>query len=428
MLQRLAPEQIEAWLADRLLDPATLERAGGIVEGVRTRGEPALREYRRELDRLGDETPLWLGPETLARAFESLSEPVQGLLQRVAGRIGSFAKAQMECLLDLDTPVPGGRAGHRRVAIRRVGCYVPGGRYPLPSTALMTVVTARAAGCPDVVAASPSLEPVLLGALHVAGAGGMLVAGGAHAIAGLAYGLEGLERRDMIVGPGNRWVTAAKYLVATTTGIDLLAGPSELVILADENADPGRIAADLLAQAEHDPDARPVLVSQSGSLLDAVQTALKTQLPALDTAATAGRALQNGAAILTRDRAQSLHVCNRLAPEHLELHCRDAAAIEREIHAAGCVFVGSDSAEVFGDYGIGPNHTLPTGGAARYASGLSVFHFLRIQTWLQLDSGGDQGVIDDTAMLAGLEGLSGHRAAALQRRVPGRPPLTSDSQ
>jgi phosphoribosyl-ATP pyrophosphohydrolase/phosphoribosyl-AMP cyclohydrolase/histidinol dehydrogenase len=275
----------------------------------------------------------------------------------------------------------------------------------------MTAVTARAAGVGSVWVASPRPAQVTLAAAAVAGADALLAVGGAQAIAALAWGAGPVPAVDVIVGPGNRWVTAAKQLVAGQVGIDLLAGPSELVVLADADADPAVIAADLLAQAEHDPDARPILVTPSVALADAVDAALSDQLSELPTAAIAFEAVRNGFCVLVRDLAEGCAVCDRLAPEHLEVLTADADAVASRLRHYGGLFVGAASAEVLGDYGVGPNHVLPTGTAARFSGGLSVLHFLRVRTWLRLEAGAA-----DAAALARLEGLEGHARSAERRR------------
>ncbi len=415
MLEPVSLDDLDLFCTDSLLDGETLRRAAEIVEAVRGRGAAALRGYVEELDGGAADQPLLLGKEELREAYDQLEGSTRELLCRVHQRISGFARRQLECIRPLDTTVPGGRAGHRIVPVGRAGCYVPGGRYPLPSSALMTVTAARVAGCEHVVMACPQRHPVILAAGHVAGADQMLWAGGAHAVAALAFGIDGLPPRDVVVGPGNRWVTAAKKIVVGTVGIDMLAGPSELVVLADDSCDAELAAADLLAQAEHDDDARPILVTHCREVIDAVNARIAVLLAELPTHVTARRALGVGGFVLTRSLDESVSVCNRIAPEHLALFCRDAESVHRRIVAAGTVFVGSASAEVFGDYGIGPNHTLPTGGTARFASGLSVMSFLRLQTWLQLDSPVPAEIVGDTAAMAELEGLSAHRAASLKR-------------
>jgi phosphoribosyl-ATP pyrophosphohydrolase/phosphoribosyl-AMP cyclohydrolase/histidinol dehydrogenase len=254
----------------------------------------------------------------------------------------------------------------------------------------------------------------------VAGADALLAVGGAQAIGALVYGAGDVRACDVIVGPGNRWVTAAKQLVAGTVGIDMLAGPSELVVLADGTADAEVVAADLLAQAEHDPDALPVLVAMDAALVDEVERALARQLADLPTAATARQALRNGFAVVAGEAGQACAVCDRLAPEHLALHVSRPEAFAPRLNHCGALFLGALSAEVFGDFGLGPNHVLPTGGMARAFGGLSVLTFLRVRTWVQMR--GDVGaLVADSADLARVERLEAHARSAERRAPADRP-------
>lgn len=404
----------EAESVDTSICHETMETVEAIVSEVRTQGESAIRKYASQFQERAVEEPLLLGPDDMESAAQRINHSDVELLRRVASRISNFAEAQLESLRGLDMEVPGGRAGHTIVPIKRVGCYAPAGRYALPSTVLMTVATAVAAGCDEVIMATPNPSDLMLATAAVAGATRVLAVGGAHAVAAMAYGFDDFQRCDLICGPGNRFVTAAKKMVSGDCGIDMLAGPSELVLVADDSASASTIAADLLAQAEHDVDARPFLVTTSAELAESVQAALVRQLNVLPTAETARAALGNGAAIVTDSIEQAIDICNELAPEHLELHIRDAEAVAKLITNAGCIFMGHASAEVFGDYGVGPNHTLPTSGTSRFTAGLNVFTFLRVRTWLNL-SDPPKSLIEDTARLAELEGLFGHRQAALRR-------------
>jgi phosphoribosyl-ATP pyrophosphohydrolase/phosphoribosyl-AMP cyclohydrolase/histidinol dehydrogenase len=285
----------------------------------------------------------------------------------------------------------------------------------LPSSVLMGAVTARVAGVREVLVASPRPAPVTLAAAAIAGADALLAAGGAQAIAALAFGAgEAVPACDAVVGPGNVWVTAAKQLIAGGVAIDMLAGPSELVVLADDSADPRWIAADLLAQAEHDEHAVPVLVTLSPQLIDDVERELDRQLEGLPTAATARAALLGqGRAVLASSLDEAIAACDALAPEHLQLMLRDTAAVAPRLSHYGALFIGAASAEVLGDYGAGPNHVLPTGGTARSTGGLSVFTFLRVRTWLELERGPElRALAADAAALARLEGLQAHARAA----------------
>ncbi len=419
----------------------------------------------------------------MERVFLSLPEDQQRLLERVARRIRTFAEAQRAAIGDVTVRVPGGSAGHSVVPVDTAGCYAPGGRvragadwgrgwgwelvrlfrvlawgrgggwmcgvgcfcgaclevcacnwcvvqYPLPSSVLMTAVTARVAGVKTVWVASPRPAAATVGAAFVAGADGLLAVGGAQAIAALAYGVGKVPACDVIVGPGNRWVTAAKSIVAGRVGIDMLAGPSECLVLADDSADAATVAADLLAQAEHDTDALPVLVTTSDALVGAVNAQISEQLPRLPSRETAAVAVAKGFSVLCASLDEAIAVSDALAPEHLEIHTRDAAAVAARVKHYGGLFIGSRTAEVFGDYGVGPNHVLPTGGTGRYTGGLSVFTFLRVRTWLRADdtdadaaaaAGAPhehhsvEDIVADAAALARLEGLWGHERAALRR-------------
>jgi len=415
LLETIKASDFQPDAAPRPLDEATLAAADAIVSGVREGGREALIEYAKKFDGHVDGQPLLLDRDALEAAKTRLDAGDLALLERVADRVRKFAQAQLDALSELKMDVPGGKAGHSIVPVQRAGCYAPAGRYALPSTVIMTVVPAVVAGCGQVILATPGTSDLMLAAAAVAGADRVLAVGGAQAVAAMAYGFDGLERCDVIVGPGNRWVTAAKKIVSGDCGIDMLAGPSELVLVADESSDPATVAADLLAQAEHDEDARAFLVTTDRDLIQKVVVELEQQLEVLPTAETARVALGNGAAVLCDSVEQVIATCNALAPEHLELHCNDSQAVANEIVNAGCLFIGHQSAEVFGDYGVGPNHTLPTAGTARFSAGLNVFTFVRVRTWLKLDAA-PQSLVDDTARLAELEGLIGHQRSALKRK------------
>jgi phosphoribosyl-ATP pyrophosphohydrolase/phosphoribosyl-AMP cyclohydrolase/histidinol dehydrogenase len=398
------------------VDAHALDEAAVIVSDVRERGLDALREHALRFGDLRSGDALVHGPQALQAALESLPDEPRQLLQRTAERIRRFAEAQLRCITPLAFDVPGGQAGHRVEPVQIAGCYAPGGRFPLPSSVLMTAVTARAAGVEQVWVASPRPTSVVLAAARVAGADALLAAGGAQAIAALAYGAGEVPACDVVVGPGNRWVTAAKQLVAGRVRIDLLAGPSELVVLADASSDPRLIAADLLAQAEHDPEALPILVSLDSVLVNDVERELERQLRDLPTAATARAALAHGGAFIVSDLDTAVEICNRLAPEHLEVLVREPEALATRLRHCGALFLGPGAAEVLGDYGIGPNHVLPTGGTARSTAGLSVLTFLRLRTWLRVDEVREaREIARDAAAMARLEGLEAHARAAERR-------------
>jgi phosphoribosyl-ATP pyrophosphohydrolase/phosphoribosyl-AMP cyclohydrolase/histidinol dehydrogenase len=398
-------------------DPDTERAAREIVDDVARRGEAAVREHA---ERLGDLSPgeaMTFGPEALDRARAALSAEDRELLERIADRVARFATAQRRALSDVDVPIPGGRAGHTVTPVRAAGCYAPGGRYPLPSSVVMTAATARAAGVAEIWVASPRPTTVTLAAAAVSGAAGILRVGGAQAIAALAFGCGPVPPCDVVVGPGSRFVTAAKLAVSRRARIDMLAGPSELLVVADETADPALVAADLLAQAEHDPQAVPMLIASCARIAASVNAELSRQLERLPTAAVARAAVGNGFAVIVESLGAALELASRLAPEHLELFVADPRAAAARCGDCGGLFVGALSAEVVGDYGAGPNHTLPTGGTARGRGGLSVLDFLKVRTWIALeDRAAAAELYSDAERLAEIEGLAGHAAAARLRR------------
>ena len=397
------------------VDAETYARAVEIVERVRKGGREALLTQAEELGDIKAGEPLIYDREALQAAAEALGETERGVLERTAERIERFADGQRACLKPFETEIPGGLAGHHFAPVDSAGCYAPGGRFPLPSTVLMTGLTARAAGVKRVVVASPKPTPVTLAAAGIAGADSLVAVGGAQVIGAMTFGVEGVPACDVIVGPGNRWVTAAKKYVSGFVGIDMLAGPSELVVWADETGDASVIAADLLAQAEHDTDALPILVTTSSGVVDAVNDELGKQLEVLPTRATAEVAVGNGFAVLVESVEEAAEACNRLAPEHLEVHVKDLDDARARLDHYGALFLGRGAAEVFGDYGAGPNHVLPTGGCARFSAGLSVLTFLRMRTWMSSPTVLSEEVIRDTVALARLEGLEGHARAAEAR-------------
>ncbi len=412
-LRRVGPENLPARIASAV-DPVTSARAAEIVDAVRRGGDAALMGYARDLDGWTDGDRLVFGADALAAARAGLDPSVRQLLERVAGRIHDFAMAQRGMIAELDAAITGGRAGHQIIPVARAGCYAPAGRFPLPSSLLMGVVTARAAGVPEVWVATPAPSPLMLGAAAIAGATGVLAAGGAHAIGALAYGTESVEACDVIVGPGSKWVTAAKRCVAGDVAIDFLAGPSELLVVADASANVEAVAADLLAQAEHDVDALPILIASTSDVLDAVDESLVRQLAELPLSSPAHESLRAGFAVICATEQEIASTIDAIAPEHLQLSVAMPAALAARCTHAGAMFLGNQSAEVFGDYGAGPNHVLPTGRAARHTGGLSVMHFLRMRTWLELDQ--PELLAGDTAMLARLEGLEAHARAAEMSR------------
>ena len=414
LLRRLRPGDL-AMRARRVIDETTLREAGAILADIDARGDAAVIDHAVRLGDRSPGDPCVFTPVMLREALDALEPSQRALLERTASRIRDFATAQRACLRDLSVPIPGGFAGHECLPVAAAGCYAPGGRFPLPSSVLMTAVTARAAGVSKVWVASPRPTRATLAAAAIAGADGLLAIGGAQAIGAMARGLMGLPEGgcDMIVGPGNRWVTAAKQLVSGEVGIDMLAGPSELLILADGTADADTVASDLLAQAEHDADAVPTLVTTDASLVERVEAALERRLAMLPTATVARAALRNGGAVVAGSLEEAIAACDAAGPEHLEVMTADAAAVAGRVRNAGAVFIGSASAEVLGDYGAGPNHVLPTGGTSRFRAGLSVFTFLRARTWIRIDEpAAATPLYRDAVSLARIESLEGHAQSA----------------
>ncbi len=398
-----------------LLDRSTtlddiLPLANDIVSKVWKGKDSSLRQVAEKFGDLTKNEPMILERDILEDALERIPLKERYVLERTAERIRRFAEAQRRTLSDLTVSIDGGHAGHTVLPLERAACYAPGGRYPLPSSVLMTAVTARAAGVETVWVASPKPSLHTLAAAAIAGTDALLAVGGAHAIAALAYGTETIPKFDVIVGPGNRWVTAAKQLVSGIAKIDMLAGPSELAVIADESASPAWVAADLLAQAEHDPDARVFLIVMTPDLLTKVERELEKQLQGLPTEGIASPSLGSSYAIIAGDLDAIAQVINHIAPEHLSLQLTSVRtkALRPLLRNYGGLFLGSGSAEVLGDYGLGPNHVLPTQGTGRVRGGLSVFDFLKIQTWTEVSDLSEQAAVDIQA-LARMEGLEAHR-------------------
>ncbi|GBG24795.1 Histidinol dehydrogenase [Hondaea fermentalgiana] len=417
-LREVAAKDVKGLKLDPV-DEKTLAGAQAILSDVEKDGEKGFLKHAERLGDLKAGQNFMIGKDELKAAFDALPEKDRGVLERTADRVRKFAEAQRGSIKDIEVPVPGGSAGHQLAPVRVAGCYAPGGRYPLPSSVIMTAVTARVAGVESVWVASPNPQPATLAAAFIAGADGLLAAGGAHAIGAFAYGLEDkIPACDVIVGPGNRWVTAAKKLVSGLVSIDMLAGPSECLVMADSTADPAVIAADLLAQAEHDTDALPVLVTWDKELPAKVNAELKSQLETLTTAEVASVAVSKGFYVIAADKEEAITVTSTVGPEHLEVMTTDAKADTARISSYGGAFIGQKSAEVIGDYGAGPNHVLPTSGSARYTGGLSIFTFLRIRTFLHMDdedSTEQTELFNDAVHLARMEGLEGHARAAEAR-------------
>ena len=404
---------------DELLDSRTVEGAGRIVEAVRRGGDKALLKAVRNYDgakaRKVEELRL-AAPD----GHEELTPGVEEALERAIVAVERYHERQVHP--GYRTEESGLELIERRDPLRRVGVYVPGGRAAYPSTAVMTVVPARLAGVSEIVVVTPprawEASSALKFVLERLGVREVWGLGGAQAVAALAYGTESIERVDKIVGPGNAWVTAAKHLVSADVAIDGLAGPSEVVIVASGDADPGLVAADLLAQAEHDPRALALLVTDERRLARRVAAELKTQIKDLPTATVARKALDS--ALVVADMDEARRVADEIAPEHLQLIGTGAEGLAARIQNASAIFVGPASPVAFGDYLAGPSHVLPTAGTARFASALGVEDFVRRSHVIRFDATSARRAASATATLADAEGLPGHAASA-RRRLAGGP-------
>ncbi|HEX5109740.1 MAG TPA: histidinol dehydrogenase [Vicinamibacterales bacterium] len=411
IIQSTSRRAVEALLSpSRSRDAATETRVARIVADVRRGGDRALMRYARALDNL--DGPIEIGMEEMRTAAAALPASVRGAIRTAARNIRTVARRQAPRGWRVRV-APGVSVEQRVIPLDRVGCYIPGGRYPLPSSLLMTAIPAAAAGVKEIVAVCPRPEPAVMAAALEAGVSRLFRIGGAHAVAALAYGTATVPRVDKIVGPGNRYVSAAKALVAADCGIDFHAGPTEIVVVASRG--PAEwIAADLIAQAEHDPDARAVLITANRRLADRVAAEVETRAPASGPARASLRA--HGGIIVTTSMREAIALANEAAAEHLVV---ESEALARQVRCAGSLFVGPWSAQVAGDYAIGSNHVLPTAGTARARGGLSAADFVRQVTVQRLTRSGLERIGTSVVALAYAEGLTAHAesvAIRLRRR------------
>lgn len=402
---------------------AALEQRGGaaldavlpavrrIVSDVRRSGDRALLRYAVQFDGLAGPENLRVTQDEMAAAWDALDPALRDALATAAKQIRAFARRQLPKSWSAK-PVAGLTTGQLVRPLEAVGCYVPSGRHPLPSTLLMTAIPAQVAGVPRIVVVSPKPAPATLAAAHLLGITEFYRLGGAHAVAALAYGTRTIARVDKIAGPGNLYVTAAKRLVAFDCAIDMLAGPTEIVVTS-ERGNAGEIASDLVAQAEHDPEALAIFVTTRADLAKEVVAEAKVRSRQNPVARQSLR--RNGLVVVASDENEARAITNRLAPEHLTV---DSAADLDWVMNAGSVFVGRRSAQPMGDYISGPNHTLPTGGMARVRGGLSVNDFVKLITVQEYEQAGLQALGPKAALLAEAEGLVGHAEAIRLRLAP----------
>ncbi len=399
-----------------------------IIADVRARGDVALIEYTAQFDGLvvaaGDE--LEVPSEQRSAALGALRPDQRGALERAAARIREYH--QHQCQASWDYRDAGGNLlGQKITPLGRAGIYVPGGKAVYPSSVLMNAIPARVAGVGEIVMAVPApageLNPLVLAAAELAGVDRIFTIGGAQAVAALAYGTATVPAVDKIVGPGNRFVATAKRQVFGRVGIDMVAGPSEILVIADGSTPPDWVAMDLFSQAEHDEQAQALLLSPSAEYLDEVAAAISRLLPGMERADIIRTSIANrGAAILTRDLDEAVAVSNRVAPEHLELSVEDPSALLPDIHNAGAIFMGRYTSEALGDYCAGPNHVLPTSGSARFSSPLGVYDFQKRSSVIMCSEEGVRELGEIASVLARGEGLEAHaRSAELRLESPTDP-------
>ena len=418
MLRELKPSKVRTE-ADRT---ALRETVGGIIDNVIHNGDNALIEYNSRFDNCERKT-LRISREEIEEAYRQVSSEDLEDIRKAAANIRAFAEAQKGTLGELRdfSPSEGIMLGHRVIPVDSCCCYVPGGGYPLYSTALMLGIPAKTAGVRRVTACSPvikgtdTIHPKTLVAMDIAGIDEIYAVGGAQAIAAFSYGTEQIRPVNMIVGPGNSFVTEAKRQCYGKVGIDFVAGPSEVLVIADGHADPEVIAADILAQSEHDREAKGLVVTTDEALGKAIIDAVEKQLPTLDTEEIARSSWNDfGEIIIADSLEEAVDYANEYAPEHLEVNVEESRtdSVVNSLRNYGSLFIGGNTAEVFGDYASGTNHTLPTLGAARYTGGVWVGTFLKTCTYQRMSSTAMMGIAPLVSNLARGEGLIGHARAA----------------
>jgi len=418
-------QRLQALLAyDETSDADVHARVRAIIGDIRQRGDEALLELTRRFDRFdpGSEEGLELDPAVLRTAWEGLSPALADALETAAARIRAYAEHQKLASWQY-TEADGTRLGQQVTPLDRDGLYVPGGKAASPSSVLMNAIPAHVAGVPEIVMVTPTpggeLNPLVLAAAHLAGVSRVFRIGGAQAVAALAYGTARVPRVDKIVGPGNIYVATAKQLVFGQVGIDMIAGPSEILVICDGRTDPDWIAMDLFSQAEHDEDAQAILVATDTAFLDAVDASIGKLLPTMERAEVIQTSLASrGALIAVPDLDTAAAVANRIAPEHLELSVADPEALAARIRNAGAIFMGRHTAEALGDYCAGPNHVLPTAGTARFSSPLGVYDFQKRSSLIFCSPEGSDTLARTASVLARGEGLSAHARSAEYRLRP----------
>ena len=405
---------------DAQADRSLTEKVSAIIERVKTEGDTALRAFSQQFDNVVP-TQFEVSEQEFAEALQGMDAQTRRDSEFAINQVRRFAQAQLATMQPLEVEtLPGVHLGHRIIPVQTVGCYVPGGRYPILSAPVMSIVPATVAGCEQIIAClPPGAHPAMIAVCHLAGAHRIFRVGGAQAIAAMAWGTESIPSVDKIVGPGNAFVNEAKRQVFGRVGIDALAGPSEIFTIADDSADPRILAADMLAQAEHDIHTRVGLATTSRDIAERTLAEVERQLASLPTAATAGEAWRRqGEIALCEDEAQLIAFADHMATEHLQVHTRDPHATAAKIRNYGSLFIGQNASVVFSDKCCGTNHTLPTMAAARYTGGLWVGAYVKICTHQWIDEQGIPAIAEPAIRQSRTEGMQGHRRAAEIRLRP----------
>lgn len=385
-----------------------------IALDVKNKGDEAIKKYIKQFDN-EDLQDFLVSKEEIKKAYSLIDEKTIKAIKKSIQNVETFAKRQLKSLKPLKTTIDKNELGHKIIALDSVGCYIPGGNYPLISSAVMTITPAKVAGVKEIIACSPKIKPEVIVACDLAGADKIFKIGGVQAVAGMAFGTESIPKVNKIVGPGNKYVTAAKKYVFGEVGIDFLAGPSEVMIIADESANAEFVSADMLAQCEHDLDARAFLVTigpAGAEFAQKVKICAQKQLENLSTKEIASKSFEKSFAVVVDSIEQAVEISNKKAPEHLELCFKNAQKSMDKFTNYGSLFVGNYSAEVFGDYCSGTNHVLPTNEVSKYSGGLSVFDFVKIQTYQIMSKSGCKIISPIASELADKEGLSAHKLAS----------------
>jgi len=391
-----------------------MKTVNNIIEDVKQNGDKAVKKYTEIFDKTKIKN-LEVNKIEIKEAYKKIDKKTLRIIKSAAVNIKKFAKKQFNQFKNFEYTKDGITIGQRIIPIEKVGVYIPGGRYPLPSTALMCIIPAKIAGVKNIIACSPKIKPETIVASHFAGANLIFRVGGVQAIAAMAYGTGTIPKVDKIVGPGNKYVTQAKKEIYGDCGIDFLAGPSEILIVADKWANPVLIAADLLAQAEHDVNAKLIFITDTSKLIKKVKKELKIQLNKITTKKIAEKSLKKKKIIKVKNLEEAIKKANEFAPEHLMLQIKNPKRFLKKLKNYGSLFLGDYSAVVFGDYCSGINHVLPTNKVSRYTGGLSVRDFIKIQTYQYITKIGAKKLGKTAIDFASIEGLDAHQKSARVR-------------